>query len=489
MTMPIQTSSATDGAVSRSDNKVPVQAEADCAVSQSDSSAHYSAPFHAKSSAESKSAPPSNPLASPPRRIPGLNFLPTSSPMRQRQLDDLIRSASGSSIESPPRKLSAGISSSGSGAPSPRRKTRRGKGKKGGGGGGGEGEPLAGNLEKHQNEPLKEQRRRQPKQQQQQQDEHKTTITKYFPASPNHVVKAVSLNNNNDDCVETEGDEKRDVSKTRSCRSGDGIVGITHLGNGDSATSQQQQPPQQLTQTPGKKKKRRRKKTAASSEASDAVTACPHHHGLLSPPGIKTGGKRGRGGGGKRGTTVQSAVDDQRRQSHLTDFYQVRRSDRRPKSEKEKEEKERIICRIADGSTTGLRVDDMPLKGRGVVADHNFARGDFIIEYDGDLISCDEAKERENEYKLNPSVGCYMYYFTFQNRKYCVDATSESGKLGRLINHSTKTPNLMTRLFPIGDRPHLIFVAARDIDAGEELMYDYGDRSKEAAEAHPWLKF
>ena len=72
----------------------------------------------------------------------------------------------------------------------------------------------------------------------------------------------------------------------------------------------------------------------------------------------------------------------------------MRRSDRRPKSEQEKEEKERIIERIKDGSTDGLRVDEIPLKGRGVVADKNFCRGEFVIEYDGDLISVDKAKER-----------------------------------------------------------------------------------------------
>jgi len=36
-------------------------------------------------------------------------------------------------------------------------------------------------------------------------------------------------------------------------------------------------------------------------------------------------------------------------------------------------------------------------------------------------------------------------------------------------------------------KPYLILVAARDICIGEELLYDYGDRSKEAIEAHPWL--
>lgn len=71
---------------------------------------------------------------------------------------------------------------------------------------------------------------------------------------------------------------------------------------------------------------------------------------------------------------------------------------------------------------------------------------------------------------------------------YSIDATKESGRLGRLVNHS-KCGNCQTRLHAIGETPHLILVASRDIKAGEELLYDYGDRSKESITAHPWLKF
>lgn len=71
---------------------------------------------------------------------------------------------------------------------------------------------------------------------------------------------------------------------------------------------------------------------------------------------------------------------------------------------------------------------------------------------------------------------------------YSIDATKESGRLGRLVNHS-KSGNCQTRLHAIGETPHLILVASRDIEAGEELLYDYGDRSKESITAHPWLKF
>jgi hypothetical protein len=35
--------------------------------------------------------------------------------------------------------------------------------------------------------------------------------------------------------------------------------------------------------------------------------------------------------------------------------------------------------------------------------------------------------------------------------------------------------------------PRIVFVAIRKIDIGEELLFDYGDRSKAAVLANPWL--
>ena len=46
----------------------------------------------------------------------------------------------------------------------------------------------------------------------------------------------------------------------------------------------------------------------------------------------------------------------------------------------------------------------------------------------------------------------------------------------------------MTKLVEIDDHPYLCLMAARDIKEGEELQYDYGERSKAAIESHPWLK-
>lgn len=170
----------------------------------------------------------------------------------------------------------------------------------------------------------------------------------------------------------------------------------------------------------------------------------------------------------------------------LTDFFPVRRSNRKCKSKVEAEEKKQLEDAILSGKEEGLKVQEIIGKGRGVIATKFFKRGQFVVEYYGDLIDIDSAKDLEDKYSKDSTVGCYMYYFEFKNQRYCVDATKESGRLGRLLNHS-KSGNCCTKLVSIQDKPHLILVAKRDIKIGEELLYDYGDRNKDSLQAHPWL--
>ncbi|XP_047447914.1 lysine methyltransferase 5Ab isoform X2 [Mugil cephalus] len=171
----------------------------------------------------------------------------------------------------------------------------------------------------------------------------------------------------------------------------------------------------------------------------------------------------------------------------VTDYYPIRRSNRKTKSELKNEEHSHIDDLIKNGTEEGMQVKHMEAKGRGVFAVKSFKKGDFVVEYHGDLLDLAEAKTREAKYAQNPETGCYMYYFQYQSKTYCVDATQETKRLGRLINHS-KNGNCQTRLHPIDGTPHLILVASRDIEAEEELLYDYGDRSKDSILAHPWLK-
>ena len=83
-----------------------------------------------------------------------------------------------------------------------------------------------------------------------------------------------------------------------------------------------------------------------------------------------------------------------------------------------------------------------------------------------------------------------------------IDATEDTGRLGRLINHSRKKANLNLKVleennFKYGENgnmdpssikktPRVFLIAKREINEGEELLYDYGDRS--SIQEFPWLK-
>ncbi|XP_061880501.1 lysine methyltransferase 5Ab isoform X3 [Entelurus aequoreus] len=171
----------------------------------------------------------------------------------------------------------------------------------------------------------------------------------------------------------------------------------------------------------------------------------------------------------------------------VTEFFPIRRSHRKTKGELKNEEHKHIDDLIKNGVEEGMQVRVMEGKGRGVFATRVFTKGDFVVEYHGDLLELTEAKLREARYAQDPQTGCYMYYFQYNTKTYCVDATIETSRLGRLINHS-KAGNCHTKLHAIDGVPHLILVASKDIRANEELLYDYGDRSKASILAHPWLK-
>ncbi|XP_063610361.1 N-lysine methyltransferase KMT5A-A-like [Penaeus indicus] len=174
------------------------------------------------------------------------------------------------------------------------------------------------------------------------------------------------------------------------------------------------------------------------------------------------------------------------RSTQMTEYFPIRRSERKPKTTLLQERQKAIEERIISGSEEGLTVKHFGAKGRGVITTRKFAKGEFVVEYIGDLIDMQEAKEREKIYAQDASKGCYNYYFTFQNQQYCIDATEESGYLGRLVNHS-RNGNLVPKAVEVNGRPHLILLAKHDLEPSIELLYDYGDRSKEALEHHPWL--
>lgn len=176
-------------------------------------------------------------------------------------------------------------------------------------------------------------------------------------------------------------------------------------------------------------------------------------------------------------------------QTQISSFFpSVRRSVRKTKSTVLEEKQRCIEDLIRNKVEDGLMVRDFAGKGRGVVAARQFERGDYVVEYSGELIDMTEAKEREERYARDDR-GCYMYYFLWKNKQYCIDATAESGRLGRLVNHSRNAANLCTRIVPVDGAPRLCLVARDAVPSGDELTYDYGDRSKESLQHHPWLAY
>ncbi|XP_031553921.1 N-lysine methyltransferase KMT5A-B-like [Actinia tenebrosa] len=189
----------------------------------------------------------------------------------------------------------------------------------------------------------------------------------------------------------------------------------------------------------------------------------------------------------KTNSSKGNIKEEKSKNSEITKYFPVRRSERRVKSKIEEEKQTKIEKAVLEGIEEGIEVRNVEGKGRGVFALWSFKRGDFVCEYHGEHIDYETAKKREKEYSEDENIGCYMYYFTFKNKKFCVDATQESGRLGRLLNHSING-NCTTKLISIRDKPYLILVAAKDIQPNSELLYDYGERNKDAIASHPWLQ-
>ena len=66
-------------------------------------------------------------------------------------------------------------------------------------------------------------------------------------------------------------------------------------------------------------------------------------------------------------------------------------------------------------------------------------------------------------------VSCLNYNFALFPYFVSVDATAESGRLGRLINHS-RNGNCTTKVIGIGGRPHLLLMADQNIKEGTDLL-------------------
>jgi histone-lysine N-methyltransferase SETD1 len=118
-----------------------------------------------------------------------------------------------------------------------------------------------------------------------------------------------------------------------------------------------------------------------------------------------------------------------------------------------------------------VSVKGSDIHGWGLFSDCNFKQGDIVAEYIGEYISIAVADVREKYYRKQ-RIQDYQFRV---NEKVVIDATLK-GSYARYINHSCQ-PNCKARIME-GEPPNahlmrVLIIAKRDIDAGEELSYDY----------------
>ena len=106
------------------------------------------------------------------------------------------------------------------------------------------------------------------------------------------------------------------------------------------------------------------------------------------------------------------------------------------------------------------------IQGLGLYAARDLEKGQMIIEYIGEVIRSNLTDIREKHYE-DQNRGIYMFRLDDER---VVDATMTGG-VARYINHSCD-PNCVTETVELSDT-HIIIFAARRINRGEELSYDY----------------
>ena len=112
-----------------------------------------------------------------------------------------------------------------------------------------------------------------------------------------------------------------------------------------------------------------------------------------------------------------------------------------------------------------IQVRRSGVHGKGVFALQAIAAGTRLIEYKGELIDWPEALRRHPHDPAQPN---HTFYFHVDD-EHVIDA-NVGGNASRWINHACD-PNCEAQQLDDG---RVFIDALRDIEAGEELFYDYG---------------
>ena len=124
---------------------------------------------------------------------------------------------------------------------------------------------------------------------------------------------------------------------------------------------------------------------------------------------------------------------------------------------------------------TKFKVARSSIHGWGLFVKEPIAKGEMLIEYQGALIRSSLNESILRKYTRNRVFGATDGSYIFRiDEDFHVDATM-AGNIARFMNHSC-APNAVSRIVEIGSQikdKRIIIFAARDLQVGEELQYDY----------------
>ncbi|POR32761.1 Histone-lysine N-methyltransferase EZH2 [Tolypocladium paradoxum] len=132
------------------------------------------------------------------------------------------------------------------------------------------------------------------------------------------------------------------------------------------------------------------------------------------------------------------------------------------------------------GKTLLLGQSQLDGVGYGLFTAEDITQDDFVIEYVGELITHDEGVRREaRRGDVFDEDSNISYVFTLlENEGIWVDAAIY-GNLSRYINHASENDkrgcNVTPRILYVNGEYRIKFTAMRDIQAGEELFFNYGE--------------
>lgn len=133
-------------------------------------------------------------------------------------------------------------------------------------------------------------------------------------------------------------------------------------------------------------------------------------------------------------------------------------------------------CAMQRGKSKAVVLGKSKIAGYGLFTTEDIAQDDFVIEYVGELISHDEGVRREaRRGDVFDESSNTSYLFTLLEQEGTWVDAAIYGNLSRYINHQDSNCNVTPRILYVNGEYRIKFSSLRDIKAGEELFFNYGE--------------